>query len=75
LPLHDLAVAIDKELCEVPFDVLGQDAALLALQEAEQRVLCVRSTIAQSFGWIISYDIMTPVVATKRRAHISSRQG
>src|SRR5580765_4755644 len=32
-PVHDVAVAVDQELGEVPLDVLGaQDAALLALQ-------------------------------------------
>lgn len=42
-PLDDIALSIHQELGEVPLDVLGQEPALLGLQEPKQRVLCTKS--------------------------------
>lgn len=47
-PLDHIALSVHQELGEVPFDVLGQQAALLGLQEAEQRIRCMASQVQES---------------------------
>ena len=40
LPLHNLAILANQELREIPFDIVGQDATLLALQKPIQGISC-----------------------------------
>src|ERR1700722_20086977 len=70
-PLNNIALAVYEEFCEVPFDGLGaEDAVLLALQEPVQRMS----------GWPVHVDLgehwkAHAVVFLAKRANLIGRAG